>query len=130
MPASIAPVLDVRLGQPNPGQSRIVIDLAKTVPFSAHADGSRRHDFLYCSGGFGRSRSASSGQETCSAQTQAAANVPDMPLPAWLTGTQYWHSRALPLNLPRPRRRIHRRLMLQAIGSGPPKRNIREIRFR
>src|SRR4029077_2528716 len=35
-----APVLDVRMGQPNPGQSRIVIDLAKSVPFSAQTDGS------------------------------------------------------------------------------------------
>jgi len=34
------PVLDVRLGQPNPGQSRIVIDLEKQVPFDAQMEGS------------------------------------------------------------------------------------------
>ena len=35
-----APVLDVRTGEPNPGNSRIVIDLSKRVPFSVQADGS------------------------------------------------------------------------------------------
>ena len=34
------PVLSVRLGQPNPGQSRIVVDLVKRVPFTAQTDGS------------------------------------------------------------------------------------------
>ena len=35
-----APVLDVRMGQPTPGQSRVVIDLAKRVPFTVQANGS------------------------------------------------------------------------------------------
>ena len=39
-PASLLRCMDVRLGQPTPGQSRIVIDLAKSVTFSAQADGS------------------------------------------------------------------------------------------
>jgi type IV pilus assembly protein PilQ len=80
-----APVLDVRMGQPNPGQSRIVIDLAKQVPFSTQADGSNV------------TISFASSSEALAAPTAfhpvkkpvrtklATVNVPNMPLPTWLT---------------------------------------------
>ena len=83
-----APVLDVRTGQPTPGQARIVIDLAKAVPFQAQSNGS---SVLI-------SFTAPAPQATPSALrpvaasakprlTAASVKVPDMPLPAWLTGT-------------------------------------------
>ena len=77
------PVLDVRTGQPAPGQTRIVIDLAKNVPFSTQTDGS---DVTI-------SFTASSAAVTPTAirpasipaHKLAAVSAPSMPLPAWLT---------------------------------------------
>ena len=67
VPSDYAPVLDVRLGQPNPGQSRIVIDLAKPVPFSAQADGSDLTIFFTTPAALAASGSPASGQEACPA---------------------------------------------------------------
>src|SRR3979490_2279468 len=40
VPSEYAPVRGVRLGQSEPGHSRVVIDLAKFVPYNVQADGS------------------------------------------------------------------------------------------
>jgi type IV pilus secretin PilQ/predicted competence protein len=83
--SEFAPVLGVRVGQPAPGQSRVVIDLAKQVPFTTAVDGS------------GVTISFTTPEATAtstvlrptkkSAQPKlVAAIVPSMPLPTWLTG--------------------------------------------
>jgi type IV pilus secretin PilQ/predicted competence protein len=79
------PVRDVRMGQPKPGQSRVVIDLAKTAPFRVQSDSS----VLTVS-------FSSPAEEIIPAALHPAmkpvrrrllsARVPEMPLPAWLTG--------------------------------------------
>jgi type IV pilus assembly protein PilQ len=85
VPSEYVPVRGVRIGQPKPGQSRVVIDLAKAVPFSVQADGS---DLTV---------SFSSPAEVLIPATLhpvtkpvrrnlVSARAPDMPLPAWLTG--------------------------------------------
>jgi type IV pilus assembly protein PilQ len=86
-----APVLDVRMGQPNPGQSRIVIDLAKSVPFSAQTDGSDVTIFF-------TTPTAPSTSTAVHAVKQPAlratvAKVPNMPLPDYLTGTDIGFAR-------------------------------------
>ena len=100
VPSEYAPVLDVRMGQPNPGQSRVVIDLAKLVPFSAQDERFQRYDFLHGSGGSGNSGALHPAKKPAQ-QKLAAVNVPNMPLPTWLTG-RTWVSRALPAS-PRSR---------------------------
>lgn len=81
-----APVLGVRLGQPTPGQSRIVIDLAKAAQYSTQADGSSVTVF------FATPASLATPVALHPARTPAqhkttAVNAPKMPLPAWLTGS-------------------------------------------
>jgi type IV pilus secretin PilQ/predicted competence protein len=80
-----APVLDVRMGQPAPGQSRVVIDLVQQVPFNVQADGS---DVT-----ISFESQAPTVIPTALHQARkpvlrnvAAVNVPNMPLPTWLTG--------------------------------------------
>jgi type IV pilus assembly protein PilQ len=94
-----APVLGVRLGQPNPGQSRIVIDLAKQVPYTAQSNGSEVTIFF----------TAPAAQAIPTALRPAkipaqkkltAVSVPNMPLPAWLTGANMGFAR--PANAPLP----------------------------
>ncbi len=80
-----APVLDVRLGQPVAGQSRIVIDLAKNVPFSAQADGSNVTIF-FTAPAVQAVPAALHPVTKPAARKLAAVSVPNMPLPAWLTG--------------------------------------------
>jgi type IV pilus assembly protein PilQ len=85
-----APVLDVRLGQPTPGQSRVVIDLAKQVPFDAQADGA---DVTISFESPAPAPAAPTVIPTAlhparkpAPRNLAAVNVPNMPLPTWLTG--------------------------------------------
>jgi len=85
VPSEYAPVLDVRLGQPNPGQSRIVIDLAKLVPFSAQADGSDVTIFFTTPAALATPAALYPSRKPAQRKL-AAVNVPNMPLPAWLTG--------------------------------------------
>ncbi len=85
VPSEYVPVRGVRIGQPNPGQSRVVIDLAKAVPFSVQADGS---DLTVSF--------SSPAEEIIPAalhpvakpfrRNLVSARAPEMPLPAWLTG--------------------------------------------
>jgi type IV pilus assembly protein PilQ len=83
--SEFAPVLDVRMGQPTAGISRVVIDLATQVPFTTHADGSSiTISFLAPAG---MAASAALHPVKKSAQPKlTAVNVPNMPLPTWLTG--------------------------------------------
>jgi len=80
-----APVLDVRLGQQTPGQSRIVIDLAKLVPFSAQADGSDVTIFFTTPAALAAPAALHPVRKPAK-PTLTAVNVPNMPLPTWLTG--------------------------------------------
>jgi type IV pilus secretin PilQ/predicted competence protein len=82
--SGFAPVLDVRMGQPAPGQSRIVIDLAKHVQYSTRANGSDVTIF------FAAQASAAAALQPVHKPAQhklTAVNAPSMPLPAWLTGS-------------------------------------------
>ena len=87
-----APVIAVRTGQPVPGQSRVVIDLAKLVPFSAQTDVS----------GVTISFTTPAVLETPAALHPvrkpaqlklASLRVPEMPLPASLTGGNFGFAR-------------------------------------
>jgi len=84
-----SPVLDVRMGEPNSGQSRVVIDLVKQVPFTAQADGSNVTISF-------TSDAISPAPIVATAALRPAkksvrpklmtVGVPNMPLPSWLTG--------------------------------------------
>src|SRR5258705_4446479 len=79
------PVRAVRLGQSKPGLSRVVIDLAEFVPFSAHTDGS---DVMisFTSPAEAVIPVALRPSKRPAKQTVLSAKVPQMPLPGWLTG--------------------------------------------
>src|ERR1700687_1902332 len=85
VPSDYVPVRDVRLGQSKPELSRVVIDLAKFVPFTVQADGSeltisfspRDEAFI---------PTARRPVWKIVTQNLASAKIPEMPLPAWLTG--------------------------------------------
>ena len=79
-----APVLDVRLGQPKPGQSRIVIDLAKLVPFSTQSNGSEVTIFFSNPANL-VSPTVLHPAGTPAQRRLATVKVPNMPLPTWLT---------------------------------------------
>jgi type IV pilus secretin PilQ/predicted competence protein len=87
-----APVLDVRMGQPTPGQSRVVVDLAKQVPFNAQADGSGI-TISFESPASPAIPTALRAAKKPAARTVAVVNVPNMPLPSWLTGTDMGFAR-------------------------------------
>src|SRR6267154_4514006 len=81
------PVRAVRLGQSKPGLSRVVIDLAEFVPFSAHTDGS---DVMisFTSPAEAVIPVALRPSKRPAKQTVLSAKVPQMPLPGWLTGKE------------------------------------------
>ncbi len=85
VPSDHAPVLDVRMGQPNPGQSRIVIDLEKQVPFSTQAKGSNV-TISFTTAAALATPTALRPAKKPAPRSLAAVNVPNMPLPTWLTG--------------------------------------------
>ena len=88
MPSEYAPVMDVRVGQPNPGQSRVVIDLDKLVPFTTQTDDSG----VTVSFGTTAAYVVPTGLRPTkrpTAQRLAPVRVPDMPLPAWITGKDF-----------------------------------------
>ena len=92
VPSGYSPVLDVRMGQPVPGQSRIVIDLAKLVPFSTQSSGSDVTIFFTTPAS--QAMPAALRPAKMPAQHKlAAVNVPNMPLPAWLTGREMGFAR-------------------------------------
>jgi type IV pilus assembly protein PilQ len=79
-----APVLDVRMGQPKPGQSRIVVDLAKLVPFSTQSNGSDVTIF-FSNPATLVSPAALHPAKNPAQRRLATVKVPNMPLPTWLT---------------------------------------------
>jgi len=92
VPSDFTPVLDVRMGQPNPGQSRVVIDLAKLVPFSTQATESDI-TISFTSAAALVTPTALRPAKKPAPHRLAAVNVPDMPLPTWLTGTDIGFAR-------------------------------------
>jgi type IV pilus assembly protein PilQ len=84
VPSEYAPVLDVRMGQPNPGQSRIVIDLAKLVPFSTQENGSNVTIFFSAPAAIATPAALHPARKPAQRRL-VAVNVPNMPLPTWLT---------------------------------------------
>jgi len=97
VPSDYAPVRDVRLWQSKPGLSRVVIDLAKFVPYSVQADGSNLTiSFVPPAAAVipAALRAASKPVK----QNPASAKVPQMPLPEWLTGRELAFAR--PTNEP------------------------------
>ena len=95
--SGFAPVLDVRMGQPNPGQSRIVVDLAKLVPFSTQSNGSDVTIFFTTPAALATPAALRPARKTAPRRL-AAVNVPSMPLPTWLTGRDMGFAR--PANEP------------------------------
>jgi len=85
VPSEYAPVLDVRIGQPTPGQSRVVIDLAKAEPFTAQADGSSI-TISFATPASLETPAALRPARKPAPRRLAAVNMPNMPLPTWLTG--------------------------------------------
>jgi type IV pilus assembly protein PilQ len=82
------PVRNVRVGQPKPGQSRVVIDLAEFVPYTVQADGSNLTVSFTVPAG-AAILPTSRQQATKSAQKKlAAVTAPQMPLPTSLTGRE------------------------------------------
>jgi type IV pilus assembly protein PilQ len=85
--SEFAPVMDVRMGQPAPGVSRVVIDLAQQVPFNTRVDGSNIIISFAAPAGIASSAAIRPVRKSESAQPKlTAVNVPNMPLPTWLTG--------------------------------------------
>jgi type IV pilus assembly protein PilQ len=82
--SEFAPVLGVRLGQPAPGESRVVIDLAKQSPFTAAVDGSSVTISFAASDTPATPASFHAAKKPATKLTPV--NVPGMPLPTWLTG--------------------------------------------
>ena len=85
VPSEYVPVREVRLGQSKPGLSRVVIDLAKFVPFSVQADGSDL-TISFSPPDEAIIPTALRPVRERVKQNLASAKVPEMPLPAWLTG--------------------------------------------
>ncbi len=85
VPSKYVPVRSVRLGQSKPDLSRVVIDLAEFVPFSAHAEGSDL-TISFASPAEAVVPAAMRPVRNLVKQNLAPARAPRMPLPAWLTG--------------------------------------------
>jgi type IV pilus assembly protein PilQ len=94
-----SPVLAVRMGQPNSGQSRVVIDLASRVPFSTDTDGSSVIVTFSSAEVLATPAAVRSAARTRQ-QKLMPVNVPDMPLPAWLTTNDFGF--ASPTSMPPP----------------------------
>jgi len=99
VPSDYAPVLDVRMGQPNPGQSRVVIDLANMVPFRTQTDGSNL-TISFSTPAANAASAALRPERKLAHQKLVPVSVPDMPLPTWLTGNELGFAR--PADQPRP----------------------------
>ncbi len=93
VPSDYSPVLDVRMGQPIPGQSRIVIDLAKQVPFTTQADGSNVTISFQTVAAALATPAALHAVKKPARTSLASVKAPNMPLPTWLTGTDMGFAR-------------------------------------
>jgi type IV pilus assembly protein PilQ len=87
VPSKYVPVRSVRLGQSNPDVSRVVIDLVEFVPFNVQADGSLLTiSFSQPADAVVPAALRPVGKPV--KPNLAPAKVPQMPLPAWLTGNE------------------------------------------
>jgi type IV pilus assembly protein PilQ len=93
-----APVLGVRTGQPNPGQSRVVIDLQQPIPFTAQTEGSQV-SISFDNAGLQATPAAIRPLTKPAQKKLVALAVPQMPLPASLTGIELGFAR--PVDAPR-----------------------------
>jgi len=87
-----APVMAVRLGEPNPGQSRVVIDLAGQSPFRAQGSGSSV-TLSFATPAASPTPTALHPIRKSAARKLMDARVPDMPLPNWLTDKDFGFGR-------------------------------------
>jgi len=85
VPSEYAPVMDVRVGEPTPGQSRVVIDVDKLVPFTTQSNYSSV-DVSFPTPAAHFVPTALHPSRATAHPKLAAVPVPDTPLPAWLTG--------------------------------------------
>jgi len=83
--SAYVPVRSVRLGQSKPGLSRVVVDLAEFVPFSVRGDGSGV-TISFASPAEATNPVALTPARKRVKKSLVSAKVPEMPLPAWLTG--------------------------------------------
>jgi type IV pilus assembly protein PilQ len=117
VPSDYAPVRDVRLGQSKPGLSRVVIDLSKSVPYSVQADGSDLTISFVPPAAVVIPAALPPARKLVK-QNLASAKVPQMPLPAWLTGKELAFAR--PTNEPAvPEPQNPPADVQQAAGSAP-----------
>ena len=79
------PVRGVRMGEPKPGQSRVVIDLEKFVPYSVQANGTTL-TVSFTAPAVAAGSSELRPISYVSHRRTSSVSVPEMPLPAWLTG--------------------------------------------
>jgi type IV pilus assembly protein PilQ len=92
-----APVQEVRLGQSASGQSRVVIDLSESASFTSKTEGSSVV-ISFDTAEPEVTTAASHRNSRSRKQEVASVNVPQMPLPAWLTGKEIGF--ASPANVP------------------------------
>ena len=86
--SEFAPVMDVRLGQPLPGQSRVVIDLSAHAHYTIQENGS--NITLSFAAPAASVEPAALHPSQKAAQPKALdARVPEMPLPSWLTDKSF-----------------------------------------
>ena len=87
-----APVTGVRLGQPNPGQTRVVIDLAAQAHYTAQQSGSSI-TVSFAAPAAPVTPTALHPIHKSSPRKSMDARVPDMPLPNWLTDRDFGFGR-------------------------------------
>ncbi|HVA93873.1 MAG TPA: type IV pilus secretin PilQ [Candidatus Dormibacteraeota bacterium] len=97
VPSEYAPVLQVRMGKPNAEKSRVVIDLAKFVPYKIQQEGSSITVSFTAPAAQATPASFRAIRKPAPEKT-ATLNVPKMPLPTWLTGKDMGF--ASPANVP------------------------------
>lgn len=115
------PILDVRMGQPVAGQSRVVVDLAKRVAFSAESDGSSVI-VSFSSEGAPAAPAALGPRARTSKQKLVPVNVPEMPLPAWLTGKDFGFASPAPMPPAPEPQNPPAAAMPQAAGASPDRK--------
>ena len=98
VPSEYAPVLQVRMGKPNAEKSRVVIDLAKFVPYNIQAEGSSVIVSFPAQAAQATPASIRPTRKPAPEKMATLHNVPQMPLPTWLTGKDMGFAR--PANVP------------------------------
>jgi type IV pilus assembly protein PilQ len=86
--SEFAPVMGVRIGQPNPGQSRVVIDLTSEAHYTVQASGSSIA-VSFAAPAASATPTALRPVQKPAQRKSLDARVPDMPLPNWLTDKDF-----------------------------------------